>query len=73
MLITKSSATLWATAFFSVPSQDGMITEERLGDILSSPKAVAYFQTLDVDVTESAALFSLLDNGDGEMSQEAFF
>ena len=47
-----------------------MITEERLGDILSSPKAVAYFQTLDVDVTESAALFSLLDNGDGEMSQE---
>lgn len=53
-------------------SKDGMITEERLGDILSSPKAVAYFQTLDVDVTESAALFSLLDNGDGEMSQEEF-
>ena len=26
----------------------------------------AYFATLDVDVYESAALFHLLDNGDGE-------
>ena len=42
------------------------ISEERLANILSNPKAVAYFQTLDVDVTESAALFHLIDNGDGE-------
>ena len=52
--------------------QDSMITEERLADILTSPKALAYLQTLDVDVTESAALFSLLDNGDGEITQEDF-
>ena len=44
------------------------ITEERLANILSNPQAVAYFQTLDVDVTESAALFHLIDNGDGEAS-----
>ena len=48
-----------------------MITEERLAEILLNPKAIAYFQTLDVDVTESAALFSLLDNGDGEITLEA--
>jgi len=53
-------------------SKDSMITEERLADILTSPKALAYLQTLDVDVTESAALFSLLDNGDGEITQEEF-
>ncbi|CAJ1399224.1 unnamed protein product [Effrenium voratum] len=53
-------------------SEDGMITEERLAEILLNPKAIAYFQTLDVDVTESAALFSLLDNGDGEITLEEF-
>lgn len=29
---------------------DGLITEERLTDILSNPKVAAYFATLDVDV-----------------------
>jgi len=53
-------------------SGDGMISEERLSHILSNPKAVAYFQTLDVDVTESAALFHILDNGDGEVTLEEF-
>ncbi|CAE7903290.1 unnamed protein product [Symbiodinium necroappetens] len=45
---------------------DGLITEERLTDILSNPKVAAYFATLDVDVHESAALFHLLDDGDGQ-------
>jgi len=53
-------------------SVDGLITEERLASILESPKALAYFQTLDLDVTETSALFSLLDNGDGEITQEEF-
>jgi len=53
-------------------SGDGMISEERLANILSNPKAVAYFQTLDVDVTESAALFHLIDNGDGEVTLDEF-
>ena len=39
-------------------SVDGLITEERLASILESPKALAYFQTLDLDVTETSALFS---------------
>jgi len=51
---------------------DGMITEERLTHILANPVAKAYFQTLDVDIYESAALFHLLDNGDGEVTLEEF-
>ena len=38
----------------------------RLTEILSHPKVAAYFQTLDVDVQESANLFRIIDNGDGE-------
>ena len=30
-------------------------------------KVEAYFQTLDVDVTEGAALFNMLDDGDGQV------
>ncbi|OLQ02052.1 hypothetical protein AK812_SmicGene15157 [Symbiodinium microadriaticum] len=43
-------------------SGDGIITEARMNEI------AAYFQTLDLDVHEGAALFHLLDNGDGEAS-----
>lgn len=32
---------------------DGMISEERLTEILSNPKVAAYFQTLELDVHES--------------------
>eukprot|EP00439_Symbiodinium_sp_Y106_P015469 s4342_g2.t1 len=53
-------------------SGNGMITEERLRDILSRPEVAAYFQTLDLDVHESAALFHLLDNGDGEVTLDEF-
>jgi len=51
---------------------DGMVTEEKLSSILSNPTVVAYFQTLDVDVMDSHALFELLDNGDGEMTMDEF-
>eukprot|EP00435_Cladocopium_sp_Y103_P009886 s3202_g2.t1 len=51
---------------------DGMITEERLTDILSHPKVEAYFQTLDIDVQESANLFHIIDNGDGEVTLDEF-
>ncbi|CAE7218006.1 unnamed protein product [Symbiodinium natans] len=44
-------------------SGDGMISEERLTEILSNPKVAAYFQTLELDVHESRALFHILDNG----------
>lgn len=51
---------------------DGMITEERLTDILSHPNVEAYFQTLDIDVQESANLFHIIDNGDGEVTLDEF-
>lgn len=51
---------------------DGMITEQRLTDILSHPKVAAYFQTLDLDVQESANLFRVIDDGDGEVTLEEF-
>lgn len=53
-------------------TQDGMITEERLSEMLSNPVVLTYFQTLDIDVHESAALFHLMDNGDGEVTLEEF-
>jgi len=53
-------------------TSDGLVTEDKLTGILSNPTVVAYFQTLDVDVMDSAALFHLLDNGDGEMTMDEF-
>ncbi|CAK8990219.1 unnamed protein product [Durusdinium trenchii] len=53
-------------------SGNGLISEERLSYILSNPKVAAYFQTLDLDVHEGAALFHLLDNGDGEVTLDEF-
>jgi len=50
----------------------GMITEDRLTEILSNPKVKAYFQTLEIDVQEASTLFHLLDNGDGEVTLEEF-
>eukprot|EP00439_Symbiodinium_sp_Y106_P026508 s1819_g3.t1 len=43
-------------------SGDGMITEEKLAKVFSNPTAVS----------ESAALFHILDNGDGEVTHEEF-
>jgi len=53
-------------------AHNGTISEEQLAHILSKPRAVAYFQTLDVDVVESNALFRMLDNGDGQITHEEF-
>eukprot|EP00913_Durusdinium_trenchii_P009976 g9362.t1 len=51
---------------------DGMITQERLQQMLQNPKVQAYFRTLDVDVTETSALFHLLDDGDGQVTLDEF-
>jgi len=53
-------------------SGSGLITEERLTQILGNPKVAALFQTLDLDVHESEALFHLLDDGDGEVTLAEF-
>ena len=33
-------------------ASDGMVTEDKLSNILSNPTVVAYFQTLDVDACQ---------------------
>jgi len=53
-------------------SGNGMISEEQLTTIFSNPKVEAYFQTLDVDVTEGHALFHMIDNGDGQVTLDEF-
>ncbi|CAK9083404.1 Sodium channel protein type 10 subunit alpha (Peripheral nerve sodium channel 3) (PN3) (Sensory neuron sodium channel) (Sodium channel protein type X subunit alpha) (Voltage-gated sodium channel subunit alpha Nav1.8), partial [Durusdinium trenchii] len=50
----------------------GIITEERLSQILANPKVAAYFATLELDISEGRALFHLLDNGNGEVTQDEF-
>eukprot|EP00913_Durusdinium_trenchii_P007652 g7189.t1 len=49
-----------------------MISEQKLLSIFANPKVEAYFQTLDVDVTEGAALFNMIDNGDGQVTLDEF-
>lgn len=51
---------------------NGMITEERLNQLLSNPTVRAYLETLDLAVPEGTALFHILDNGDGEVTLEEF-
>lgn len=51
---------------------DGMITQKRLEQMLMEPKVQVLFKTLDVDVTETSALFHLLDDGDGEVTLDEF-
>ncbi|CAE7913043.1 NOV [Symbiodinium necroappetens] len=53
-------------------AHNGTISEKQLAEILAIPKAAAYFQTLDVDVLEGAALFRILDNGDGIITHAEF-
>lgn len=52
--------------------KSGMINEKQLSQITSMPNVHAYLETLGLDVKESAALFHLLDDGDGEVTREEF-
>ncbi|CAJ1370802.1 unnamed protein product [Effrenium voratum] len=58
--------------FLAITVGEGLITEERLAEVLQSPKVKAYFQTLDLDVHEGTALFHLLDDGDGTVTLDEF-
>ncbi|CAJ1370801.1 unnamed protein product [Effrenium voratum] len=51
---------------------EGIITERRLAEVLEDPTMKTYFQTLDLDVHESNALFHLLDDGDGTVTLDEF-
>lgn len=50
----------------------GMIRQEQLAHVLTLPNVHAHLETLDVDVQESAALFKLLDDGDGAVTRDEF-
>ena len=50
----------------------GRINEEELAHVLSLPDVHAHLSTLDVDVKETAALFHLLDDGDGQVTRDEF-
>mmetsp|Transcript_57655 Transcript_57655/g.119808 ORF Transcript_57655/g.119808 Transcript_57655/m.119808 type:complete len:131 (+) Transcript_57655:3-395(+) len=49
-----------------------MISQSQLSSVLQDPIVRAYFQTLELDVHEGAALFHIIDNGDGEVTLEEF-
>eukprot|EP00438_Fugacium_kawagutii_P018245 Skav231327 [mRNA] locus=scaffold819:59420:59725:- [translate_table: standard] len=49
-----------------------MIRQEQLAHVLTLPNVHAHLETLDVDVQESAALFNLLDDGDGAVTRDEF-
>lgn len=51
---------------------NGMISQSQLSSVLQDPIVRAYFQTLELDVHEGAALFHIIDNGDGEVTLEEF-
>ena len=51
---------------------NGMISEAKLSRVLQHPNVKAYLETLDLNFRESAALFHLLDNGDGEVTLAEF-
>ncbi|CAE7252365.1 TPC1B [Symbiodinium natans] len=51
---------------------NGIITQDVLNQLLEDPKVIAHFQILELDVHEGAALFHVLDDGDGEITCEEF-
>jgi len=50
----------------------GLLTEQQLVKALGVPKIRAYFETLELDVWESKALFHILDDGDGTVTLKEF-
>jgi len=53
-------------------SGTGILSEERLTNILSNPKVAAYFQTMDLDVHEGKALFHVMSAGADGISLDEF-
>ncbi|CAK9013581.1 unnamed protein product [Durusdinium trenchii] len=54
------------------PKPSSRDQQARLSQILANPKVAAYFATLELDISEGRALFHLLDNGNGEVTQDEF-
>jgi len=53
-------------------SGDGFISPEEFEDVVSIPQVRGFFETIDIEVGEIQALFSILDDGDGQISYNEF-
>lgn len=53
-------------------SGDGNLSAEELKNIMSYPKVKVWMSVLGLDVTETATLFDMLDDGDGLISYDEF-
>jgi len=53
-------------------SCDGFISPEEFEDVLSIPQVKGFLELLDLEVSEISALFSILDDGDGQISYNEF-
>jgi len=53
-------------------SGDGMVNEEELRSLLMIPRVKLWMSELGVNVEDSAHLFELLDDGEGNVSREDF-
>ncbi|CAE7402074.1 aidB [Symbiodinium necroappetens] len=49
-------------------SQDGLIDEDEMNELFMDTRVTTYWETLDIDVMQSSALFHLLANGDGQIT-----
>jgi len=53
-------------------SGDGVLTRDEFDEVLQDERIRVWFSALEVDFQEVEGLFDLLDDGDGEISQEEF-
>merc|ERR1740123_2322181 len=53
-------------------SCDGFISPQEFEDVLMIPQVKGFLELLDLEVSEIQALFSILDDGDGEISYNEF-
>jgi len=53
-------------------SGDGLITQHELDAALADPKVLAWLSVLDIQVQDMQTLFTLLDDGDGCITNEEF-
>jgi hypothetical protein len=51
---------------------DGNISFQEFSELLSSPRAAAYFRLLDLQVWDIQSIWELLDNGDGSLTRDEF-
>merc|ERR1712060_577086 len=74
MELKEADVTEMHTMFAEIDEDcNGTLTMKEVQDYFGKPKMQLYFQALGIDATDSAKLFSLLDDeGSGEVEVDAF-